>query len=187
MEHSGGQNIHFRHLLYFGFRRGQNATEVVRDICTVYGDDVISDRAGRRWFAKFNHGDFELDDAPRSGRPSQFDDGRLVELLKEDSRQTSKELGEKIGCSQRTIINHLHSLGYTQKTGAWLPHMLTEKNKETRLLIAGQNLARHRATRGHHDRFLNRIVTGDEKWCLYVNMRQRKEWTAPGDTPKPRV
>ena len=28
---------------------------------------------------------------------------------------------------------------------------------------------------------------GDEKWCLYINMKQRKEWVVPGDTPKPRV
>ena len=28
---------------------------------------------------------------------------------------------------------------------------------------------------------------GNEKWCLYINMKQRKEWVAPGDTPKSRV
>ena len=42
-------------------------------------------------------------------------------------------------------------------------------------------------TRGHKQRFLYRIVTGDEIWCLYINIKQRKEWVAPGDTPKLRV
>ena len=28
---------------------------------------------------------------------------------------------------------------------------------------------------------------GDEKWCLFINIKQRKEWVAPGDMPKPRV
>ena len=131
MEHPGGQNIHFRHLLYFAFRRGQNTTEAVRGICTVYGEDVISNRAGQRWFSKFKNGDFELEDAPRSGRPSRFDDDRLMELLKEAGHQTSQELAEKMGCCQRTIINHLRSMGYTQKVGAWVPRKLTESNKET--------------------------------------------------------
>jgi len=33
-------------------------------------------------------------------------------------------------------------------------------------MIAAGLLARHRATHGHKQRFLYRIVTGDEKWCL---------------------
>ena len=76
---------------------------------------------------------------------------------------------------------------FAEKSGVWVPHELSENNKENRLQIAFQHLARHEATRGHKQRFLYRIVTGDEKWCLYINMKQRKEWVAPGDTPKPRV
>ena len=69
-----------------------------------------------------------------------------------------------------------------------MPHELSKNNKENRLQIASQHFARHRATRGHKQRFLYLIVTGDEKkWCLYINMKQRKESVAPGDTPKPRV
>ncbi|CAK9818212.1 Mariner Mos1 transposase [Anthophora plagiata] len=39
----------------------------------------------------------------------------------------------------------------------------------------------------YKQRFLYRIITRDKKWCLYANMRQRKKWVAPGDTPKSRV
>ena len=187
MEHTEGKNVHFRHLLYFGFRRGLNTAETIREICTIYGEDVISERTGRRWFAKFKNGDIGLDDANHSGRPSYFDEGRLMTLLKEDQRQTTRELAKEMNCGQTTIVQHLNSLGYTQKIGSWVPHLLTNKNKEKRLAIAGQNLARHRATRGHNDRFLHRIVTGDEKWCLYVNTKERKAWTGPGETSKPRT
>ena len=69
----------------------------------------------------------------------------------------------------------------------WVPHELSENNKENRLQIASQHLAHHRARCGHKQCFLYRIVIRDEKWCLYINMKQRKEWVAPGDTPKPRV
>ena len=96
------------------------------------------------------------------GRPSEFDEGHLKALLKEESHQTSHELVEKMNSDQKTILNHFHSMG------VWVPHELSENNKENHLQIASQHIARHRATRGHKQRFLYRIVTGDEKWCLYT-------------------
>ena len=78
-------------------------------------------------------------------------------------------------------------MGFAEKLGVWVPHELSENNKENHLQIASQHLARHQATHDHKQHFLYRIVTGDEKWCLYINMKQRKEWVAPGDTLKPRV
>ena len=137
----------------------------------------------RKWFAKFKNGNSDIDNMPCSGRSSEFDEHHLKALLKEESCQTSPKLAEKMKCDQKTILNHLHSMGFAEKLGVWVPHELSENNKENRLQIASQHLARHRATRGHKQCFLYRIVTGDEKWCLYtcINMKQRKEWVAPGD------
>jgi histone-lysine N-methyltransferase SETMAR len=33
--------------------------------------------------------------------------------------------------------------------------------------------------------FLSHIVTGDEKWCLYVNFKQREEWLSPDKQATP--
>ena len=187
MDIPGGKKTHFRHLLYFAFRRGQKASEAAREICAVYGEDAIAERTARDWFAKFKNGNFDLEDTPRTGRPTEFDEDHLKTLVKEDGRQTCRELAEKMNSSAMTISRHLESLGFVQKLGAWVPHALTENNKNKRLKIAAQHLARHRATRDHKRRFLHRIVTGDEKWCLYVNVKQRKEWVAPESTPKPRI
>ena len=71
-------------------------------------------------------------------------------------------------------------MGKVQKCGAWVPHALSDNNKNQRATISAGLLARHRSTHGHKQRFLYRIVTGDEKWCLYINMKQRKEWLSPG-------
>jgi len=54
-------------------------------------------------------------------------------------------------------------------------------------MIAAGLLARHRATHGHKQRFLYRIVTGDEKWCVYINMKQRKELLRPKKQATPRA
>ena len=120
---------------------------------------------------------------PCSGRPFEFDKDHLKALLKEESCQTSHELPKKINCDQKMILNHHYSMGL----GVWMPHELSKNNKENCPQIASQHLAHHQATHGHKQHFLYRIITGDEKWCLYINMKQRKEWVAPGDMPKLRV
>ena len=175
MEYPGNKKQHFQYLLFFVFHQGQKAAEAAWDICMVYGEGVIGKSTARKWFAKFKNGNFDINDMPCSRRPSEFDEDHLNVLLKEESHQTSRELAEKINYNQKTILSHLHSMGFAKKLGVSMPHELSENNKENCLQIASQHLACHRATRSHKQHFLYRIVTGDEKWCLYINMKQRKE------------
>ena len=101
----------------------------------LYGEGVIGKSTARKWFAKFKNGTFDIDDTPHSGRPSEFDEDHLKALLKEESRQTSCELAEKINCDQKMILNHLHSMGFFEKLGVWVPYEFSENNKENRLLL----------------------------------------------------
>ena len=119
----------------------------------VYGKGVIGESSARKWFAKFQNGNIDVDDTPRSGKSFEFDEDHLKALLKEESRQTIRELAEKMNCDQKTILNHLHSMEFAEKLGVWVPHELSENNKENRFQIASQHLARHRATRGHKQLF----------------------------------
>ena len=80
---------------------------------------------------------------PCSGRPSEFDEDHLKAILKEESHQTSHELAEKMNCDQKTILNHLHAMGFAEKLGVWVPHELSENNKENHLQIASQHLTCH--------------------------------------------
>ena len=95
----------------------------------------------RKWFSKFKNGNFDIDDMPCSGRPSEFDEDHLKALLKEESCQTSCELTKKMKCDQETILNHLHSMEFAERLGIWLPHELSKNNKENCLQIASQRLA----------------------------------------------
>ena len=163
MEYPGGKKQHFRHLLFFAFHRGQKAAEAARNICMVYREGVIGESTARKWFAKFKNGNFDMDNTPHSGRPSKFDEDHLKALLKEESCQTSRKLAEKMNCDQKTILNHLCSMVFAEKLGVLVLYELSENNKENRLQIPSQHLARHRATRNHKQCFLYRIVTGDEE------------------------
>ena len=115
----------------------------------VYKEGVIGEFMARKWFAKFKNGNFDIDDTPCSRRPSEFDKDRLKALLKEESHQTSCKLAEKMNCDQKTILNHLYSMGFAKKLGLWVPHEFSKNNKENHLQIASKHLACHRATCGH--------------------------------------
>ena len=84
----------------------------------------------RKWFAKFKNGNFDIDNLPHSRKPFEFDKDHLKTLLKKESCQTSCELAKKINCNQKMILNHLHAMGFAEKLGVWVPHELSENNKE---------------------------------------------------------
>jgi hypothetical protein len=90
-----------------------------------------------------------------------------------------------MGCDHATIVQHLESMGKVQKLGAWVPHILTQDNKNQHVAICACLLARHHLAHQQHQSFLSCIVNGDEKWCLYVNFKQRKEWLSPDKQATP--
>ena len=149
MECPRGKKQHFQHLVFFAFHQGQKAAEAAQKICMLYGEGVIGESMAIKWFAKFKNGNFDIDDMPCSERPSKFDKDHLKALLKEESRQTSHELAKKMNCVQKTILNHLHSMGFFKKLGVWVPHKLSKNNKANYLEIASQHLACHQATCSH--------------------------------------
>lgn len=71
------------------------------------------------------------------------------------------------------------------KLGEWVPHVLSEKNKANRVRITAELLNRHASGILN----LDSIVTGDEKWILYVNVVRHRQWLAkdakPTATAKP--
>ncbi|MEZ0498439.1 hypothetical protein [Sphingomonas sp. IW22] len=181
------KNEHLRHVLLYQFNCHVNATQAARNINAVYGEGCMSSRVARKWFSKFKKGDFSLTDAPRSGRPSHFSEECLSSLLKADNRQTTRELAGQLSCNPQTVLNHLHRMRKFQKYGAWIPHHLNERNKNQRINACSSLLARHHHAVQQHRPFLSLLVTGDEKWCLYINMKHRKEWVDKDHQAKPRV
>ena len=47
------------------FKKCKNATEMQKKICTVYGEDAVTDPKCQKWFGKFCAQDFLLDCAPQ--------------------------------------------------------------------------------------------------------------------------
>jgi histone-lysine N-methyltransferase SETMAR len=171
--------VHLRNCMLFLFHQGKNATEATKTICSTYGD-VLQVNKCQRWFRRFRSGNFSISDDKRSGRPSNLDNKVLKSLIESDPRLTIQELSEKLNVSWSTVQEHLKKIGKVNRRGIWFPHELSEKNKAQRRIICNSLL-----TRQLKEPFLERVVTGDEKWVLYVNTERKNQWLTPGQSPIP--
>ena len=160
-----------RGCMLYDFKSGMKAVASCRRICDAFGNDIVSERVCQDWFSRFKKGDYSLCDKPRSGRPSTVDNEALKNLLERNPRSTTREYAETLGCAQSTIITHLESLGKVSKLGVWVPHRLTQRNREQHLDACTSLLSYSRRTD-----WLDTVVTGDEKWILYVNVTRKRSW-----------
>lgn len=169
-----------RHLLRFFKDKGLKASEAWREITSVYGDDAVSERTCRDWYAHFTEGREDTKDKPRSGRPSELDASKLLALVGDNPRQSTRELGEELGVSHMTVNRHLQELGFVNRIGTWVPHQLTPDNRQQRVSVCHSLLLRFPL----HD-FIRQIVTGDEKWVIYIDHTRKRQWVQQGERPDP--
>lgn len=169
--------------LEFSFRLGLSATEATKKIHAAYGEDSISYDTVCRYYRLRKSGEEYSGPKPKSGRPS-LDIGQILrELVDEDPFLTTRELAKAFDCGNATIWRHLRKLGLTNKWNIWVPHVLSPKHEETRYQISQHLLYRQIAKP-----FLDKLVTGDEKWVLFCNKGKKRGWSEPGvplARPKP--
>lgn len=163
---------HFRHILLFYYRKGKNAVQARKKLSDVYGEDVLTERQCQNWFAKFRSGNFDVEDAPRSGRPVKADEDTIKALIDANRRITTREIAERLNLSNSTVHDHLKRLGLISKLDIWVPHVLTERNLCHRVDVYDLLLKRQ-----ENDPFLKRIITGDEKWVVYNNVKRKRSWS----------
>ena len=104
----------------------------------------------------------------------EVDDNLIKTIIDSDRHSTIREIAEKLHVSHTCIENHLKQLGYVQKLDTWVPHELKEKHLTQR--INGCDLLKKR---NENDPFLKRLITGDEKWVVYNNIKRKRSWSRP--------
>lgn len=160
-----------RVLLLYEYRLGHSATEACANLCNAIDKDVISYETTRVWFARFKKGVYDMEDQPRSGRPVALNVDELTRLVEEDPRQSTRTLAALLSSTHTTINRHLKQMGKSWKWGAWVPHALTDSQRQVRTNICLSLLTPRRTFN-----WLEYLVTGDEKWVLYVNHTRKRQW-----------
>lgn len=87
--------IEQRVAIKFCFKAGKNATETVEMINLAYGDEALTRSNVFRWYGLFRDGRNEVEDNPRSGRPSTSRTDENIEnvrqILLKNPRRTDSE------------------------------------------------------------------------------------------------
>ncbi|XP_077291831.1 histone-lysine N-methyltransferase SETMAR-like [Arctopsyche grandis] len=107
------EKIHLRHVMLYEFRKGVSVGTAQKNIQEVYLDHAPALRTVKKWFCKFRNGDFNMEDQPRSGRPSVIDDDIVSDLVKNNPRITTKEIAEKMNVNNSSAFRRLKKLGFT--------------------------------------------------------------------------
>ncbi|XP_076061575.1 histone-lysine N-methyltransferase SETMAR-like [Oratosquilla oratoria] len=110
----------------------------------------MTETTAQKLLKKFRSSNFNLEDAPRSGKPSAFDEDTLNHLLHEDPRQSTREIEQPIGYDHATVVRHLQKMGKVQKLSASVPHTLKDDHKNQRVSISTSLLSRHQMATEQH-------------------------------------
>ena len=122
------------------------------------GEDVVTSRIAQRWFQKFKNSENELQDQPRSGKPTTLNSAMLRKSVESNPSTSSRRLSAELGVTQRTVARYLKAIGKVNKRCRELSHDLTENQVNRRVETCRKLLENPR-----NDRFIRQIVTSDEK------------------------
>ena len=164
----------------YEFDQGHSAAEAGRNIRNTYGSDAISDSNCRKWFARFRSDDRTLEDLERDGRPETIDRCAFKEAVDADPFLTTRDLEDMFDCSLGTVSNVLNEIGKVKKLGRWVPHKLSQKNTNQRLVTCSSLLSMSKKKS-----FWTSILTSDEKWIMLDNSCRKSQWLDKNQAPIP--
>ncbi|GFS89280.1 histone-lysine N-methyltransferase SETMAR [Nephila pilipes] len=119
-----------RVLMKYEFHCGAKTRQTVTNINSVFGIQVATSPTVARWYKKFRFGDFDLSYEPRDRTKTQVDNDVLKNTVEANSSQSARGLSLMYNVSKQTILTHLAQIGKVKKLDKWIPHELTDAQKE---------------------------------------------------------
>ena len=109
----------------------------------------------------------------------------VKKLIEEDARYTVQEIGELSGIHSSSVLKILRErLGLRKICAHWVPHLLTDEQKQSRVRLASQVIEKYDECDPRH---LEEIFTGDETWIYHFqpdSKAKNKVWlSSEGNRP----
>ena len=145
-------------------------TEIHANLQNVYGNGALKYATVCKWVSCFNDGRESIENDLWVGRLvsvlTEKNVATVKTLIEEDARYTVQEIEELSGIHLSSVLKILRErLGLCKICIRWLPHLLTDKQKQSRVVrLASQVIEKYDKCDPHH---LEDIVTGDETWIYH--------------------
>jgi predicted transcriptional regulator len=83
----------------------------------------------KRWYSRFEEGDFSLKESTKSGRPIIIDQSKVKQLAESDPSLSHGDIAKLVGCSRKSISRYLATLT-SEKKVSQMNIQLNLKDKE---------------------------------------------------------
>ncbi len=160
---------------------GFDAAHTIRSIQAAFEEHALSHTQIQHWLRVFqNDPGWSVSDAKCCGRPiSQQTEDKVravEEIVLEDRRITSRQLGREAGMAHSTALKVLKKdLKYSKLAAKFIPHRLTAGQRRSRMDVCNAHLA----TIANDSTILNWIIAMDESWFYTYDPRNKsadKQW-----------
>ena len=176
------QKVYCKILAQLGFP----PTKIHADLQKVYGNGALKYATVCKWVGRFNDGRESIENDPRVGRPvsvlTEKNVATVKTLIEEDTRYTVQEIEELSGIHLSSVLKILRKqLGLCKICAHWVPHLLTDEQKQSRVRLASQVIEKYDKC---DPRLLEEIVTGDETWIYHFqpdSKAKNKVWVSSED------
>jgi len=149
----------------FCVKNGIKCSKTLEMLTVTYGESTLSKKNVYKWYKLFQEGRENVNDEPRSGRPSTSKTDENVQEVKEivlkNRRITIREIADDLNISFGSCQSILTDvLGMTRVSAKFVPKLLNFDQKQRRMNIAQDML---NDVNDDPD-LLKRVITGDETW-----------------------
>ena len=129
----------------------------------VHGNGALKYATVCKWVRRFNDGRESIENDPRVSKPvsvlTEKNVATVKTLIEEDARYTVQEIEELSGIYSSVLKILRKRLGLRKICALWVPHLLTDEQKQSRVRLASQVIEKYDKC---DPRRLEEIVTGDE-------------------------
>ena len=155
----------YRIVIKFLVRLNKSNTEIDSMLREAYGDAAPSLRVTKTWAARFRAGRESVHDDVHTGRPRIPEvEEQVISVLSEDPLASLRCIAASVDVSVQTVSNILQRSGYRYFLTKFVPHSLSECQKEERMKTAHELLGHFE---GASHRKLIDTLTGDQSWVHY--------------------
>ncbi|ROT70225.1 hypothetical protein C7M84_011507, partial [Penaeus vannamei] len=153
--------------LHFLVRLGKTPSEALKLLQQVYGSETMSRSRVFEWCKRFKEGRKDVEDDPRSGRPSttrtEVNVERVRQMVCSDRRLTVRLIANELGINHDSVWKILtEDLDMRKVCAKMVPKLLNDDQKDQRMQVCQDILERLET----EPDFLRRVIIGDESWIF---------------------